>query len=204
MKELNLCKILKGHEGETFYSHSYGEVVFSKICQRRLIFFKQRHSKDINRTEFSVSFGGRIHGDGEIDIFPTKNNRDWNKWIEKQSNKIPKTWNEYEQIFNIDSEPTLWFDSDMNWDKIGNSCSALFKIYQLIEAGYGGNVTKEEWLSLKYVYQIVWDVNTNGIHIISSAPMRFFGYIAFHTKQQAEEFLSRPENVQLLKDYFMI
>lgn len=92
-KELNLGEILKGHEGESFYSHSYGKVIFLKICGHRLIFFKQRHSKYIDRTEFSVSFGGRIHGDGEIDIFPSKNNRDWNKWINNQNRKISNACN---------------------------------------------------------------------------------------------------------------
>lgn len=28
--------------------------------------------------------------------------------------------------------------------------------------------------------------------------------IAFHTKKQAEDFISYPENIQLLKDYFII
>ena len=28
--------------------------------------------------------------------------------------------------------------------------------------------------------------------------------IAFHTKKQANEFIRYPENIQLLKDYFMV
>ena len=31
-----------------------------------------------------------------------------------------------------------------------------------------------------------------------------FSHIAFHTNEQAEERLSYPEHIELLKDYFMI
>ena len=32
----------------------------------------------------------------------------------------------------------------------------------------------------------------------------FKNNIAFHTIEQANEFISYPENIQLLKDYFMV
>ena len=52
-----------------------------------------------------------------------------------------------------------------------------------------------EW---KFTYQYT----KTGIDIISTRISKYI--IAFHTKEQAEEFLSYPENIQLLKDYFMI
>ena len=86
-------------------------------------------------------------------------------------------------------------------ESIVKSALALLKIHQLIEVGYGGNITKEEWekaFELKYVISCTADKSfpihtTNCIHTI-----------AFHTKEQAEEFLKYTENVELVKDYFMI
>ena len=83
---------------------------------------------------------------------------------------------------------------------IEKSALALLKIYQLIEVGYGGNISSEEWNNneWKFTYQYT----KTGIDIISTRISKYI--IVFHTKEQAEEFLSYPENIQLLKDYFMI
>lgn len=136
-------------------------------------------------------------------VFPSKDQRDWNIWDKENNHKIPKTWNQYLIQFKIDSEPTLWFDSDMNYDKIGDSCSALFKIHKLIEVSYGGNITNKEWVSPNYAnYAISLHHHSKHFEILQNPADRHL--VLFHTKAQAEEFLKYPENIQLLKDYFMI
>ena len=84
---------------------------------------------------------------------------------------------------------------------IERSALALLKIHQLIEIGYGGNITNEEW---KEHTKIKYTIDLKDKKLICSYTYHFKSHIAFHTKEQAEEFLKYSENVQLLKDYFMI
>ena len=88
---------------------------------------------------------------------------------------------------------------------IEKSAIALLKIRQLIEVGYGGNVTHDEWVNdikENNLWSVYFDYYDNEFYPIFTAG--HFTHVAFHTKEQAEEFLSYPENIQLLKDYFML
>lgn len=80
------------------------------------------------------------------------------------------------------------------------SALAMAKISQLMPY-YGGRITDKEWLDVtlkKFVITKLigkldkWDTN---IHPT---------FVAFHTRKQRDAFISREENIQLLKDYFMI
>lgn len=89
---------------------------------------------------------------------------------------------------------------------IVKSAKALLKIHQLIEVGYDGNVTNEEWLSSSYKYILV-PIYKNGKVLFNIIRTNYFSdkcFVAFHTEKQAEEFLSKSENVQLLKGYIML
>lgn len=215
-KDFNLYEILKGHEGETFYSPIYGDV--------HINFGVSGDNENVLRMypagEFScylpVSPNG-YHFDysnsGEMIIFPSKDQRDWNKWIEEQKPKVPKTWSEltknvkpilYAEISHINDGTYVSVSEDCGDTPIEKSALALLKIHQLIEVGYGGNVTNEDW---KNPYLAKYDIIPDTAHS-DKLCVRCVGFvksvIAFYTKEQAEEFLSKPENVQLLKDYFMI
>lgn len=216
MENLNLCEILKGHEGETFYSIIHGNVTLSEILDNTSedytcisIAVYPIRCKTItgfdDEEEVCFTEDGLYDNSytGECILFPSKDQRDWNKWIEEQKPKVPKTWSEYTKQFDISSEPTLWFDSDMNWGEIGKACAALFKIHRLIEVGYGRNVTNEEWFDITLIkYIIDYDYILKPFKIKGRCYNKH--HVAFHTPKQAEEFLKYPENVQLLKDYFMI
>lgn len=201
---MNLCEILKGHEGETFYSPTFGIAILKEISNDYL--YIQSVDKVIN-----LDKDGKYDIYGECILFPSKNQRDWNKWIEenksKHKPKIPKTWSD--TLFN----PSFivyelsYIDNDKDYvltstgiSPIDKSALALLKIHQLIEVGYGGNISSEEWNNneWKFTYQYT----KTGIDIISTRISKYI--IAFHTKEQAEEFLKYPENIQLLKDYFII
>lgn len=199
-ENINLCKILKGHEGETFYSPIFGNLTF--IC----VIYPDVRFKTTTNIVWDIKPNGKLYNNSdELCVFPSKDQRDWNKWIKEQKHKVPKTWSEYVSTFDIESEPTLWFDSDMNFGAIGNSCSALFKIHQLIEVGYGGNVTNEEWkdtTTTKFTIVLYYTIMSGFEFAIHSTTC--VHNMAFHTREQAEKFLKYPENVQLLKDYSMM
>ena len=181
--------ILKGHEGETFYSPIYGDV--------HINFGVSGDNENVLRMypagEFScylpVSPNG-YHFDysnsGEMIIFPSKDQRDWNKWIEEQEPKVPKTWSEFVEKDNR----AITYNLEVTYNE-----------YPPVEVGYGGNVTNEDW---KNPYLAKYDIIPDTAHS-DKLCVRCVGFvksvIAFYTKEQAEEFLSKPENVQLLKDY---
>lgn len=208
MKELNLLKILKGHEGETFYSPTFGN---SKLnCISDVLYFKSINAK----LSFNVYSDGTYCEDGEICIFPSKDQRDWDKWFEEQKPKVPKTWSD---IIKANEVPNIM--AGINWPDyvegttnnntpIEKSALALLKIYQLIEVGYGGNVTYERCASVKYpdVFKIT-PTGLNGTLALTVKEVEVESnqnHIMFHKLEQAEEFLKYPENIQLVKDYFMI
>lgn len=200
-ENINLCEILKGHEGETFYSPTFGNIKLN--CITDIIYFESINGK----VSFDIYPNGTYCTSGELIIFPSKDQRDWNKWVEEQKHKVPKTWSEL-----IKSKTTLEYKISVcnkheqhvfvSTSPIEKAALALLKIHQLIEVGYGGNINKEEWeCPINAIYWISTDGDSFTIETTYDYP---FCRIAFHTKSQAKEFLSYPENVQLLKDYFMI
>ena len=92
------------------------------------------------------------------------------------------------------------YEEDCGISPIEKSALALLKIYKLIEEGYGGNVTREEYLSPISKYSIIYD----GKRFVINHYLYGVYHISFHTNDQAEEFLLYPENIQLLKDYNLI
>ena len=197
-KEMNFCEILKGHEGETFYSPCYGYITLKAIkpyCYFSLFF--NDHNSEYKFTKY-----GKISTSNDADcvLFPSKDQRDWNKWIEEQNPKTPKIWNDmtkcnvevWQHISRMDYGPT---------EPIVKSVLALLKIHQLIEVGYGGNVTRSDYIDIhKKAWGIDYDFLRNNFHPSTIC----YSLVAFHTEEQAKEFLSYPENIQLLKDYFQV
>lgn len=200
---MNLCEILKGHEGETFYSPCYGYITLKAIkphCYFSLFF-------DDNNSKYKFTKHGKISANNNADcvLFPSKEQRDWNKWVEEQKPKVPKTWNELVtnkqvDIYTIQCNAFVY----KNNPNIIKSALALLKIHQLIEVGYGGNVTNEEWYNDLEPKFIIVEKSKEDFADVCVRKQTHRTPIAFHTSEQAEEFLSYPENIQLLKDYFML
>lgn len=201
--DINLCKILKGHEGETFYSPLYGDVVVRLTTDTNYPIAITSKYGDTRILESNGKYG---RGDGECLLFPSKDQRNWNKWDKENNHKTPKTWSELIKLKGT-KEYALHcqivdgaFYNEVSSSSIEQSALALLKIHQLIEVGYGGNITNEEWNDGKRKYVIVY-VEYRFVINIALVTKR---HIAFHTQEQAEEFLKYPENVQLLRDYFQI
>lgn len=77
---------------------------------------------------------------------------------------------------------------------------ALAQISQLMTY-YGGEITEEEWKSDICKYSITISSNGN-IHKMVTIYIK--DMISFHTAEQRDRFLSFPENVQLVKDLYMV
>lgn len=84
-------------------------------------------------------------------------------------------------------------------EKYAKAALALAQISQLMPY-YGGQITNEEWESDEWKYSIT--VDRNEIAFCSSTHIKYL--IAFHTEEQRDRFLSFPENVQLVKDLYMV
>lgn len=203
-KQLNLCKILKGHEGDTFYCSLVGQEVTLVFINDNLSISVEYINKEDESGDIAAHLvlypNGANYKDGECVLFPSKDQRNWSKWIAEQKHKVPKTWSELVEQDKVKFQKAINIaDKDISdYNAIEKSALALLKIRQLIEVGYGGNVTKWEYPCIdKYII-------TPTLHIEKVNYKSFKSHIAFHTKEQAEEFLSRAENVQLLNDYFMI
>lgn len=214
-ENINLCEILKGHEGKTFYSPLFGDVKLLDSCYSEKYPIRIEELSELRRTILTFNGYYSESNVGEIMLFPSKNQRDWNKWDKENNPKVPKTWSELIERYKVRKYELVFEDkyslhSYANSEPIEKSALALLKIFQLIENGYGGNVTDEEWRSniekwyfMPNMYYSP-DEGNNMWDIVSARGYTYKRTFAFHTKEQAEEFLSYPENVKLLKDYFII
>lgn len=196
-ENINLLEILKGHEGETFYSPFCGQVI---LCSVNNTTINCKSKADGNIECITLWGNGTVYlTDGECMLFPSKDQRDWNKWVEEQNNKVPKTWSELIKTGNSISY-TACTHIEVDNIPIVKSAKALLRIHQLIEVGYGGNADKT-----KEFYSISYDIIDKKFIVRSYQGIIYDNFIiAFNTEEQAKEFLSYPDNVQLLEDYFMI
>lgn len=89
MTDLNLCEILKGHEGETFYSPTFGELTLTDFIGKT-IRFERKDGIDI----ILLHNGKWCKDSEEISVYPSKDQRDWNKWDDENNSKVPKTFDD--------------------------------------------------------------------------------------------------------------
>lgn len=82
-------------------------------------------------------------------------------------------------------------------EKHAKSVLAMAQISQLMPY-YGGEITNEEWLESEMKYTI----EKNGKKACGDKRVGTYMLLAFHTKEQRDEFLKNNE--QLVKDYLMI
>ena len=111
-ESIDLTKILKDcPKGTKFYSTIYGEVEFDKIKKESeypiVIITKHGNNSDIKSD-------GRYYGeydDGECTLFPSKDQRDWNKFTApwyKKDRFDPKTLNPFDRVLGRDRIGRTW------------------------------------------------------------------------------------------------
>lgn len=219
-ENINLCELLKDHEGETFYSPLFGKVKLFRIDddneKRYSITIEAIHKSNGVHEKFGFNEYGRyfdIYEDDECMIFPSKEQRDWRKW--KEENKLkPKTWRGLLNTNNIEtSYCEIRYETNEDFPygvdncgetKIEKAALALLKINQLVEFSYGGNPSLEEKTGCNVFWQFtIMDYNDYEIGI-EECDDPATSLVVFHTYKQVKEFLSYPENLQLVKDLYMI
>lgn len=205
IEDLNLAELLLGHIGEKFYNPLLGYITLEHI-ECGLLYFSN---------SVTIPFNGK-DSDGNLAIFPSKENRDWFSWDRMNKIPIPKVWNDissnpvnylYGSNYKIDQYRDYCVDITgcrnngytRRESSIEKAALALIKINILIEYGYGGNITKEEWSDntikkFKIGFNPILKVFICDELYYTKSP------IAFHTKEQAEEFLEN--NLELVEDYY--
>lgn len=206
MTDLNLCEILKGHEGETFYSPTFGELTLTDFIGKT-IRFERKDGIDI----ILLHNGKWCKDSEEISVYPSKDQRDWNKWDDENNSKVPKTFDDLDKSnlakqlqakirIEISYKDDSLCDASVAKSTIEKSALAMLKLHQLIEVGYGGNADKT-----KEFYSITYDVEDKRFIVRRYKNIIYDNFIVcFKSEELAEEFLLYKENVELLKDYFMI
>ncbi len=92
-KELNLCELLKGCEGEELFTIPYGELFLGEINEDYLILKWDGYCGQVN-----YHHNGKLYTTGEVTLYPSRAlyekypldaKKAWAEWVE---NKKPKRW----------------------------------------------------------------------------------------------------------------
>lgn len=108
-ENLNLVEILKDcPEGTKLYSPLYGDVELVKVYHHDENF--PIEIKLSNNTFDCFSKDGRIFKEfnGECTLFPSKDQRDWNKFKIKKPKFDPKTLKPFDKVLVRDFDSTFW------------------------------------------------------------------------------------------------
>lgn len=108
-ENIDLTKILKDcPKGWKFYSDIYDEVTFWGFSD--LVYPIQLNTKNHGAKLFSEK-GEEIIGNGKCILFPSKDQRDWNKfsapWYKKEKFD-PKTLQQYDKVIGRHSNDDIW------------------------------------------------------------------------------------------------
>ena len=117
-ENLDLTKILEGcPEGTKFYSTTLGEVSFMGICLSSnypiIVKAYNKHSAITASESFTIDGRYSWFYDGECTLFPSKDQRDWSKFIRfwdkpKVEKFDPKTLQPFDKILVRDGLFTHW------------------------------------------------------------------------------------------------
>lgn len=142
------------------------------------------------------------------------NHPEWTDVINALENKFGKhnlqpkpkirTWSDVEKEKDSYKSMIGYLLSFSNDVKLNKKLAATLQIQKLIELGYGGTVTAEEWKKdgQDKGFYSVW-ANAEG-EIECTLVYDSIEFISFHTRTQAEEFISYPENRELVKMYHLL
>lgn len=131
-ENLDLTKILEGcPEGTKFYSTTLGEVSFVGICLSSnypiIVKAYNKHSAVTSSESFTIDGRYSWFYDGECTLFPSKDQRDWSKFVRfwdklKIERFNPKTFQPFDKVLARD------YSSD-NWE------CALFSHIEKLKSG---------------------------------------------------------------------
>lgn len=110
-ENIDLTKILKDCPKDTkLYCSLYGEVLFEGIITGKCNYFIEVYVKVLNSL-IMFTYNGRYFSNGECVLFPSKEQRDWNKFTApwyKKDKFDPKTLQPFDKVLVRDSEAYMW------------------------------------------------------------------------------------------------
>lgn len=113
-KELNLCEILKGHDGETFYSTISGDIKITDFCDGVM--------KPIGTTNGRYCSDGKYQRGGVVCLFPSRS-------LYEQYPLDPYTawmkWQEEQKKFGLDIKFETYFEGKFGWEDCDDNVSCL-------------------------------------------------------------------------------
>ena len=132
-KKLNLVEILKDcPEGTKFYSIVHGDIVFIKLLDLNKILFAY---KDGSYYDLIIQSDGKLYNNGECIVFPSKEQRDWSKFVApwyKKDRFDPKTLKPFDKVImknNLNEWTCAIFShiSDYNYGFPCNCCDRVYR-----------------------------------------------------------------------------
>lgn len=134
--------------------------------------------------------------------------------------KFIKTWEDIEKLYEKDcikfnpKDTSIYISPDFTQvpntflleNNVIRKLQATAKISKIIELGYGGAITDDEWTEQDVPkYCIIPSLETKSrLKVERQLLYMQKQFIAFHTRKQAEEFISYESNVLLSKQYYMM
>lgn len=118
-----------------------------------------------------------------------------------------KTWEDFKRVTKEDIKididtmydtPFFYTPAFTGSEKFSKALIAMIKIWKLMPY-YGGMITNKEWMDID-LYKFVMYRRQNEILVDECISLHSF--LAFHTRQQRDEFLKYNE--RLVKDYLML
>lgn len=206
-----LAEMLKGHEGEEFYSPLFGgNVTLEEVSK-----FDEGITIMYGLSTLTLTSHGQFHVDGELVVFPSQECRDWDQWYEEQNKDTHGTW---ESLCKEEDSPTneIGFVHELEYamgaysmqdSKAAKAAVATLKIQMLISYYYGGypeDVRKYGYFKAKDVFIIKYSsYKTAPMVAYKASASTAVDALAFTSLEQAESFLAKESNRQLVKDYYL-
>ena len=110
-ENIDLTKILKDCPKDTkLYCSLYGEVLFEGIITGKCNYFIEVYVKVLNSL-IMFTYNGRYFSNGECVLFPSKDQRDWNKFTApwyKRDIFDPKTLQPFDKVLVRDGDDEYW------------------------------------------------------------------------------------------------
>lgn len=179
--KLNLCEILKGYEGERFYIKDWGYCMLLSVNDKEYDNLPIRIMADwvlgpneYDQNEYCLKSNGATEYNDICILFPNAAQTDWAKWDELHNKCV-------------------------NADKIKKSADALIEICNLIDTKFGGCIKDKE---ISYHSAGITPHFEIVIEEEFDEDFKLLYPLIFKSTQEAKEFLSYPENKQLIKNFY--
>lgn len=167
--------------------------IWSKLSQEE----KQEIIQKYKNSEFSTEKIILVDIFGEDNLNPKLQINTWEDVVKQTGYDIK---DDFVTLPDGSGDDCIWYSRDKTLKTIINKVIATFKIPKLIEVGYGGVITDEEWKDPSKTIYVIVSWNNKLQKADTEAETNDF--IAFHTEEQRDKFLQYNE--QLCKDYFVI